>query len=53
VTSRPVGPSDLHATVLYALGIDSKQLVYNHHGLAETPLGITSGAPALEVFGGS
>ena len=50
VTQRPVKPQDLHATILHALGIDSTQLTYNHHGLTETPLGVTSGAPVLEVF---
>jgi len=50
VLDRPVGPLDLHATVLHALGIDSKNLVYNHHGLEETPLGVTGAAPVLDVF---
>ncbi|MAR08625.1 MAG: hypothetical protein CL681_21830 [Blastopirellula sp.] len=52
VTERPVGPQDLHATILHALGMDAKRLVYDHHGLQETPLGVTGGAPVLEVFGG-
>ncbi len=50
VVERPVGPRDLHATVLHALGIDSNNLVYNHHGLEETPLGVTGGAPMLDAF---
>ena len=50
VSERPVKPQDLHATVLHALGIDSKRLVFNHHGLIETPLGVTGGAPVYEVF---
>jgi hypothetical protein len=51
VTDRPVGPLDLHATILHALGLDSEQLRYNHHGLIETPLGVTGGAAVTEVFG--
>lgn len=51
VTDRPVRPLDLHATILHALGIDSERLVYDHHGLKETPLGVTGGAPVHEVFG--
>lgn len=51
VTERPVKPLDLHATILHALGISAKDLAYNHHGLMETPLGVTGGAPVREVFG--
>ena len=51
VTERPVKPLDLHATILHALGINADQLSYNHHGLLETPLGVTGGAPVLKVFG--
>lgn len=51
VTSRPVKPQDLHATILHALGLDSPSLVFNHHGLDETPLGVTDGAAVSEVFG--
>lgn len=50
VTERPVKPQDLHATILHALGIDSEQLLYNHHGLDETPLGVTGGATVQEAF---
>lgn len=50
VTERPVGPNDLHATVLHALGIDSTRLVFDHHGLQETPLGVSGGAPVTEAF---
>lgn len=50
VTDRPVKPQDLHATVLHTLGINSEHLVFNHHGLRETPLGVTGGAPVLEAF---
>ncbi len=51
VTQRPVKPLDLHATILHALGIDSTRLVYDHHGLKETPLGVTGGSAVLEAFG--
>lgn len=50
VTERPMRPQDLHATILHALGIDSQRLVFNHHGLDETPLGVTGGAPLYEAF---
>ncbi|MBM81152.1 MAG: hypothetical protein CMJ78_11240 [Planctomycetaceae bacterium] len=51
VIDRPVKPLDLHATILHALGIDSDELVYNHHGLKETPLGVTGGSAVTEAFG--
>ena len=35
---------------LHALGIDSKRLVFQHHGLKETPLGVSGGAPLLETL---
>ncbi len=50
VIDRPVGPQDLHATILHSLGIDSRRLVFNHHGLEETPLGVTGGAPLTDIF---
>ncbi|MFT5466380.1 MAG: hypothetical protein ACI8UO_001480 [Verrucomicrobiales bacterium] len=51
VTERPVSPQDLHATVLHSLGVDSKRLTFDLHGLQETPLGVTNGAPVFEAFG--
>ena len=50
VTQRPVKPLDLHATILHALGINSEKLTYDHHGLKETPLGVSGGAPVLDAF---
>lgn len=50
VTDRPVRPQDLHATILKAIGIDAKTLVYDHHGLQETPLGVTGGEAVTEAF---
>ncbi|HBV63427.1 MAG TPA: DUF1501 domain-containing protein [Rhodopirellula sp.] len=50
VTERPVKPLDLHATILHALGIDAKRLVFDHHGLQENPLGVTGGSVVSEVF---
>ncbi|MEM7010981.1 MAG: DUF1501 domain-containing protein [Verrucomicrobiota bacterium] len=50
VTDRPVTPQDFHATILQALGLDSDHLVYDHHGLQETPLGVSGGASVSEVF---
>lgn len=51
VTDRPVKPTDLHATILHSLGIDSERLIYDHHGLLETPLGVTGGDVVREAFG--
>jgi uncharacterized protein (DUF1501 family) len=51
VTERPVKPTDLHATILHAIGIDSQRLIYDHHGLQETPLGVTGGSVVQEAFG--
>ena len=53
VVERPVRPQDLHATILHALGVDAERLVYNHHGLKETPLGVAGGAPVAEAFSSS
>jgi len=50
VTERPVSPVDLHATILHALGLDSRQLIFDHHGLKETPLGVIGNGPVLEAF---
>ena len=50
VLDRPVQPQDLHATVLHAIGIDAQRLVFDHHGLAETPLGVTGGTHVHEAF---
>ncbi|WP_197454291.1 DUF1501 domain-containing protein [Stieleria varia] len=50
VTERPVTPVDMHATILHAMGIDSQRLQFNHHGLIETPLGVTAGQTVLEAF---
>ena len=47
---RPVSPMDLHATMLHAIGIDADRLVYNHHGLRETPT-IFGGEAIHEAFG--
>jgi uncharacterized protein (DUF1501 family) len=50
VTERPVKPLALHATILHALGINTKRLIYDHHGLNENPLGVTGGQVVREVF---
>ena len=49
-TERPVSPTDFHATLLHATGIDASRLTYLHHGLKETPLGF-DGHVVEEVFG--
>ncbi|MCA9031906.1 MAG: DUF1501 domain-containing protein, partial [Planctomycetaceae bacterium] len=51
VLDRPVGPLDLHATILHTLGIDSEKLTFDHHGLKETPLGVSGGSVVAEVLG--
>jgi hypothetical protein len=51
VTDRPISPQDMHATILEATGLQSDRLIYDHHGLKETPLGVTGGAPVMDVFG--
>ncbi len=51
VTDRPVSPQDLHATILQALGINPQGLTFDHHGLEETPVGVTGGRPVWEAFG--
>lgn len=35
VLDRPVRPSDFHATMLHALGLDQHKLIYNHQGRNE------------------
>ena len=51
VTKDPVKPLDLHATILHAMGINSEKLIYDHHGLKETPLGVTGGQVVTSAFG--
>jgi hypothetical protein len=43
---RPVHPNDLHATILHALGIDQRRLVYRHHNRNE--LVTVNGAEVIE-----
>ena len=42
---------DLHATILYALGVDHMKLTYLHQGRPERPT-INDGAPCKKVFTG-
>ena len=42
---------DLHSTILHAMGLNARKLVYMHNGREENPV-INSGDPALKVFGG-
>jgi len=51
VEEKPVKPQDLHATILHALGIDAEQLIFDHHGLEETPLGVDGGSALHDIFG--
>jgi len=47
---RPVHPNDLHATILYALGLDQHELVYEHHNRREL-VTVNGGKVVNEVFG--
>lgn len=47
---RPVHPNDLHATILYALGLDQHELVYEHHNRREL-VTVNGGKVVQEVFG--
>jgi hypothetical protein len=46
---RPIHPNDLHATVLHALGIDQKELYYDHHNRREM-VTVNGGDVIKEVF---
>jgi hypothetical protein len=46
---RPVRPSDLHATMLRALGVDQYELFYEHHGRKEL-VTVLGGDVVSEVF---
>ena len=46
---RPLRPSDLHATILHALGIDQYELVYEHHGRKEL-VTVLGGDVVTEAF---
>jgi uncharacterized protein (DUF1501 family) len=48
-TARPVRPSDFHATLLHALGIDQNELYYTHHGRKEL-VTVLGGDVVQEVF---
>jgi hypothetical protein len=47
---RPLRPSDLHATILHALGIDQYKLFYDHHGRKEL-VTVLGGEVIREAFG--
>jgi hypothetical protein len=48
-TERPVRPSDFHATLLHALGLNQHDLHYNHHGRKEL-VTVLGGDVVQEVF---
>ncbi|MDA8698079.1 DUF1501 domain-containing protein [Rhodopirellula sp.] len=50
VVENPISPNDMHATMLQLMGINPHQLIFNHHGLQESPLGVTGGRVIHEVF---
>lgn len=41
---------DLHSTILYALGLDARELIYMNHGTEENPV-INQGKPYMKIFG--
>jgi hypothetical protein len=47
---RPIHPTDLHATILRALGVDQNDLFYEHNGRKEL-LTVNGGNVVEEVFG--
>ena len=50
VIERPIHPNDLNATILHALGLDQRRLVYVHHNRQEIPT-VLGGEIVREVFG--
>lgn len=46
---RPIRPSDFHATLLHALGIDQHELYYEHHGRKEL-VTVLGGDVVSDVF---
>jgi hypothetical protein len=40
---------DIHATILYAMGLDNERLTYLHNGREERPT-INDGMPIKELF---
>jgi hypothetical protein len=49
-TEMKVHISELHATILYALGLDAEQLTWFHNGLEERLIGQTGARPVKELF---
>ncbi len=46
---RPIAPSDLHATLLHALGLDQHRVVYSHNNRDEIPT-VFGGEVISQVF---
>ncbi|MEQ8790190.1 MAG: DUF1501 domain-containing protein [Pirellulaceae bacterium] len=46
---RPMSPADLHATLLYALGVDQHRLIYTHNNRDEIPT-VFGGEVIHDVF---
>jgi len=46
---RPIHPNDLHATILYALGIDQYRMYYRHHNRNEIAT-VNGGEVVTEAF---
>lgn len=47
---RPLGPADLHATLLHALGLDQHRVIFGHNNRDEIPTNL-GGEVVREVFG--
>ena len=48
---NPIHPSDLHATILHALGVDQHKLWYEHHNRRELAT-VLGGKVVEQVFKG-
>ena len=47
---NPVSVHDFHATILHQLGMDYRELVYNHHGLDERLTGVEPARVMKEIL---
>lgn len=52
VTERPAHVTDIHASILWLLGIDHMQLTYPHNGRAERPTIVRGEHMVKELWGG-
>jgi hypothetical protein len=52
VTERPAHVTDIHASILWLLGLDHLQLTYPHNGRAERPTIVRGEHMVKELWGG-